>query len=272
MADAQALAVAALANAAQALGIPLPPPPPPPGPGGILPGGVPPQVGILSEVQAGGGAGLVLPGPPLQPLQPLQHPQPLHGGQQGVGQGAGSLFLLAAQQGFGAVGQVAFPPMGAGAQQHGYGGQVVFYPPYGYGQYASGGYGFPGQQWPGFYPPFPAQVQTAPAAASAADVNLDMIVQLLKTAPPRVPADAAGGRFAVDIDGNILVVARAQATEEYLSATSKDEDKRWLGITGMAATMGNSDASRKLRPMFEALSLAVCGLKDLWRRMPCSQK
>jgi hypothetical protein len=118
MADAQALAVAALANAAQALGIP-PPPPPPPGPGGV------PQVGILGTVQAGGGAGLVSPGPPLQPLQP---PQPLPGGQQGVGQAAGPPFLPAAQQGFGAVGQGAFPPMGAGAQQHGYGGQAAFYP------------------------------------------------------------------------------------------------------------------------------------------------
>jgi hypothetical protein len=110
MADAQALAVAALANAAQALGIPPPLPPPPPGPGGV------PQVGILGAVQTGGGAGLVPPGPPLQPLQPLQPPQPLHGGQQGVGQAAGPLFLPA-QQGFGAVGQAAFPPMRAGAQQ-----------------------------------------------------------------------------------------------------------------------------------------------------------
>jgi hypothetical protein len=118
MADAQALAVAALANAAQALDIPPPPPPPPHGPGGILPGGVPPQVGILGAVQAGGGVGLVPPGPPLQPLQP---PQPLQGGQQGVGQASGPLFLPAAQQGFGSVGQAAFPPMGAGAQQHGYG-------------------------------------------------------------------------------------------------------------------------------------------------------
>jgi hypothetical protein len=41
-AGAQALAVAALANAAQVLGIPPPPPP-----GGVLPGGVPPQVGVL---------------------------------------------------------------------------------------------------------------------------------------------------------------------------------------------------------------------------------
>jgi hypothetical protein len=68
------------------------------------------------------------------------------------------------------------------------------------------------------------------------------------------------------------VVARARATEEHLSATSKDEDKRWLGITGMAATMGNSDASLKHRPMFEALSLAVRGLEDLRRTMPCSQR
>jgi hypothetical protein len=40
----------------------------------------------------------------------------------------------------------------------------------------------------------------------------------------------------------------------------------------MAATMGNSDANRRLRPMFEALSLAVRGLEDLRRLMPCSQK
>jgi hypothetical protein len=163
-AGAQALAVAALDNAAQALGIPPPLPP-----GGVFPGGVPPQVGVLGAAQVvGGGAGLVSPGyPPLQPLQPLQGPVahtvvagPL-GGQQGVGQAAGAplppLGAPAQQQGFGAVGQAAFPPLGAGAQQQGYGaaGQAAFYPPFGYGQYAPGGYGFPaGQQWPRYYSPF----------------------------------------------------------------------------------------------------------------------
>jgi hypothetical protein len=164
-------------------------------------------------------AGLVPPGPPLQGLQPLK---PLQGGQQGVGQAAGPPFPpVAQQQGFCPVGQAAFSLMGADAQQQGYGAasQAAFYPPFGYGQYAPGGYRFPGQQWPGYYPPFPEQVQAAPAAAPAADVNLDAIVQLLKTAPPRLLAEAAGGRFAVDIDGNVLVVARARSTEEYLSAT-----------------------------------------------------
>jgi hypothetical protein len=70
------------------------------------------------------------------------------------------------------------------------------------------------------------------------DVNLNAIVHLLRTDPPRLPADCHGGRFAIDTDGGIYVILTPTADEKFLKIEPHMEDARWLKYTDMQATLG----------------------------------
>jgi hypothetical protein len=64
------------------------------------------------------------------------------------------------------------------------------------------------------------------------DPNLLAIVNLMRSAPPRLPVDAEGGRFAVDTDGNVLVVLKTRDGESFMTGKPEEEDARWLEVTG----------------------------------------
>jgi uncharacterized membrane protein YgcG len=154
---------------------------------------------------------------------------------------------------------------------------------------------------PAGIPPAPAPAPVpAPVAAMApplapaddvADHNLAAIVHLLRTAPPRLPDDAIGGRFAVDNLGQILVVRGPREGEAFLKEKAAEEDARWLEVTGFQGSLGNSAIGRKVKSLFDTLLRSVrflerfrrtrlldaedvsevSGIRDsLWVRLRCS--
>jgi hypothetical protein len=89
------------------------------------------------------------------------------------------------------------------------------------------------------------------------DPNLLAIVNLMQSAPPRLPADAEGGRFAVDTNGNILVVLKAREGDVFMKEKPEEEDARWLEVTRFQGSLGNLAAGRKAKALFDTLLRSV---------------
>jgi hypothetical protein len=114
--------------------------------------------------------------------------------------------------------------------------------------------------------PAPGGVGLAAAARGSAaptttrlfeeDPNLLAIVNLMRSAPPKLPMDAEGGRFAVNTDGNILVVLKAREGKVFMKE-KPEEDARWLEVTGFQGSLGNSAAGRKAKALFDSLLRSV---------------
>jgi hypothetical protein len=106
--------------------------------------------------------------------------------------------------------------------------------------------GFPQPAAHGVYAPpvFPA--------APVGDANLDAIVHLMRTAPPCLPADSQGGRFAVDMEGAVFVVFNPAPLEKYLLVEPHVDDACWLRYTGMQVTMGSTTEKRNIKPVFDS--------------------
>jgi hypothetical protein len=135
----------------------------------------------------------------------------------------------------------------------------------GFGAVAQGPVGYVQQQQPaGFYGQ-PGVFSAAAPVPVQEDVNLNAIVHLLRTAPPRHPADCHGGRFALDTNGGIYVIFTPTADEEFLKIEPHMEDARWLKYTSMQATLGSTAKKRKIKPLYDAL-LGLVRTLEKWRR------
>jgi hypothetical protein len=104
-----------------------------------------------------------------------------------------------------------------------------------------------------------AQGSAAPATTTSfeEDPNLLAIFNLMRSAPPRLPMEAEGGRFAVDTNGNVLVVLKARDGESFIKEKPEKEDPRWLKVTGFQGLLGYSAAGRKVKALFDTLLRSV---------------
>jgi hypothetical protein len=92
------------------------------------------------------------------------------------------------------------------------------------------------------------------------------IRELLRTAPPPLPANAQEGRFTFDQDGLACYVHAPTEGEEYLLAKPQKETSRWIEITGLHAKISGATADGKsLKSVFYSLSEPVRVL-EAWRR------
>jgi hypothetical protein len=130
---------------------------------------------------------------------------------------------------------------------------------------------------PGFTPPPPmcstassgAYRSTLPTSVSNSDPTFAAIAQLLRTAPPKLPADAQGGRFLIDQDGVVYVIPKPKGSDEdYLLNTSQAEASRWLDIAGLQSHASGTAEGRKLKTLFNSLTEPVRSLELLRRAWP----
>jgi hypothetical protein len=119
-----------------------------------------------------------------------------------------------------------------------------------------------------------AQGSAAPATTTSfeEDPNLLAIFNLMRSAPPRLPMEAEGGRFAVDTDGNVLVVLKARDGESFIKEKPEKEDPRWLKVTGFQGLLGYSAAGRKVKALFDTLLRSVRFLDRFGRSRPLDSR
>jgi hypothetical protein len=101
------------------------------------------------------------------------------------------------------------------------------------------------------------------------DPTFAAIAHLLKTAPPKLPEDAQGGRFVIDQDGVVYIIPKpCLPSEDYLLYKAQQEANRWITVTGLHSHASGTAKGRELKPLFDSLVEPVRTLEHLRRSWP----